>query len=317
MTAIRPHEALVTRIDARQCAVLRDGRPATAAMRGRLFEEPGEDKVPLAVGDRVLLNQDGEELAVAAILPRRNLFARRAAGAEVRRQLIAANVDQVVVVCSFGTPPFSSVTADRILAAAHFHDLPAVLVLNKTDLAKPRQRDAVRLTYESAGYPVLLVSAKDDADVAALRAVLLGRSSVVYGLSGVGKSTLLNAVQPGLGARTKEVSKALRSGQHTTTFAQWYALDEGGAVIDTPGVRSFRPYGIPPWELRLHFPELARLGARCRYPACQHRDEPDCAVRAAVENATLAESRYRSYLELLAELEQVYGGTGSDPERHG
>lgn len=303
-------EGVVTRVDARQCEVFVDGRSVSASLRGRLFEEKGEDRSPLAVGDRVLLGTDAGELAIQEILPRRNLFARRASGPEARRQLIAANVDQVLAVLSFGTPPFSSITADRILAAAHFHGVPAVLVLNKVDQARPQQLDAVRRTYEDAGYPVLPTSATGNAGIEALRGTLGGRTSVIYGLSGSGKSSLLNVIEPGLGLRVKAVSRALKSGQHTTTFARLYPLAAGGAVIDTPGVRSFRPYGIPPWELRLHFPELARLGAQCHFPACVHRDEPGCAVRAAAEGGALPESRYRSYLEILEELEQVYGGTG-------
>ncbi|TAH39317.1 MAG: ribosome small subunit-dependent GTPase A [Planctomycetota bacterium] len=311
MAAAGLREGLVTRVDARQCDVAVGGQTVAATLRGRLFEEHGEDRSPVAVGDRVRLGTEGGELAIEEILPRRNVFARRASGAEVRRQLIAANVDQLLVVSSFGTPPFSSITADRILAAAHFHGVPAVLVLNKADLAAPGQLEAVRLTYERAGYPVLATSAADNTGIEALRECLRGRTSVVYGLSGAGKSTLLNIIEPGLGLRVQAVSRALRSGQHTTTFARMHALALGGAVIDTPGVRSFRPYGIPPWELRLHFPEIAAAGARCSMRACQHRDEPGCAVRAAVEGAALPESRYRSYLELLAELEQIYGGPGS------
>lgn len=303
-------DGTVVRVDARRCEIALDGETLAAPLRGRLFEEPGEDKVPVAVGDRVRLRQEADGPAVAEVLPRRNLFARRASGPDAKRQLIAANLDQVVVVNSFGVPPFSSISADRILAAAHFHDLPAVMVLNKADLASPSQLEAVRATYERAGYPVLVTSALLGLGIEELGRRLRGRVSVVYGLSGTGKSSLLNRVEAGLGLRTRAVSRALRSGTHATAFARLWPLAGGGAVIDTPGVRVFRPHGIPPWELRLHFPELAAVGRSCRFPACQHRDEPGCSVPAALASGALAESRLRSYLEILQELEQAYGGTG-------
>lgn len=304
------HEGTVVRVDARAAEVDLDGEVVQARLRGRLFEERGEDQVPLAVGDRVRVHRERDEVAIEEILPRRNLLARRSAGQEVRRQLVAANVDQVVVVASFGNPPFSSVTTDRILAGAHFCDVPAVLLLNKTDLAEAELRDAVVATYRAAGYPVLLTSARLGEGIDEVRELLRDRISVLSGLSGAGKSTLLNAIEPGLGLRTREVSKSLKSGRHTTTYARLFPLAMGGGVIDTPGVRVFRLYGIPPGELRLHFPELAELGADCRYPTCLHRGEPDCAVLAAREAGRFPESRYRSYLEILEELEKVYGGAG-------
>ncbi|MBC8330049.1 MAG: ribosome small subunit-dependent GTPase A [Planctomycetes bacterium] len=309
-----PRTALVVRVDARQCEVCLDGPaspPQAAVLRGRLFEERGEDKLPVAVGDRVLLSTDEHtgELAIDEILPRANCFCRRAAGEEPRRQLLAANVDQVVLVSCFGTPPFSSVLTDRILAATSFGGIPTTLVLNKTDQAERRKMERVVATYHGAGYAVLPTSAEEEQGIDELGALLRDRTSVLYGLSGVGKSSLLNCIEPGLGLRTREVSKSLKSGRHTTTFARLYPLAMGGAVIDTPGVRVFRPFGIPPHELRLHFPELRERGGACHFPGCLHRGEPGCSVPAALELQTLPESRYRSYLELLEELETVYGGT--------
>lgn len=312
-------EAVVVRVDARQCEVaLADSDQSEsivpAHFRGRLFEERGEDRVPVAVGDHVRLGRDGEEWAVEEILPRRNLFARRSAGEEIRRQLLAANLDQLVTVASFGHPPFSSITTDRILATANFYEVPAILVLNKTDKSKAKKIEPIRKTYEAAGYEVLLTSAKREEGIQELKKCLQDRISLLYGLSGVGKSTLLNCLQPGLGIRTREVSKSLKSGRHTTTYARLYRLAFGGAVIDTPGVRTFRPYGIPPWELRLHFPDLTAVGKGCRFHSCTHREEPECKVVRAVDTEALPESRYRSYLQILDELESIYGGTGrQDP----
>lgn len=297
--------ATVVRVDARQCEVLSpgDSEARAALMRGRLWEARSEDKSPVAVGDQVRLEVDEDGEAIAEVLPRRNAFARRAAGEDVRRQLLATNVDQVVLVACFGTPPFSSITTDRILAAASFADIPATLVLNKIDRAKPRKIEKIAGTYQALELPVLLTSAETGEGCDALTEALVGKTSVFYGLSGVGKSSLLNRVEDGLGIRTREVSESLKSGRHTTTFARLYPLAAGGAVIDTPGARTFRPWGIPPHELRLHYEELRKIGPQCRFPACLHRDEPDCAVMAAADRSEIAESRLRSYHELLAELQ--------------
>ncbi len=311
-------DPLVVRVDARQCEVMVDGQIRPARLRGRLFENRSADKNPVAVGDHVVLSQEEHELAIDAVLPRRNLFARRVAGDDAdRRQILAANVDQVVVVNSVGLPPFSSIVADRILATCSFAEIPSVLVLNKIDQAKKRKLEKIQASYRQAGCTVLLTSATEQLGMDELLSALRGKVSVLYGLSGVGKSTLMNALDSSLRLEVREASHSLQSGRHTTTFSRWYPLAEGGAVIDTPGVRKFRPYGIPPHELRLHFPELRALGTACRFPACMHRDEPDCAVLSALEQKQLPASRYRSYLELLEELEGVYGGTGRQEPKSG
>lgn len=307
---VQDTEGTVIRVDARQCEVLRDDEeaPRPAQMRGRLWEANTEDKSPVAVGDRVRLEHEEDGDAISEVLARRNEFSRRAAGEDPRRQLLAANVDQIVLVSCFGTPPFSSITTDRILASASFAGIPALVVLNKIDKAKPKKIDKIAATYQGVGIPLLLTSAETGEGCEALAKALKGKVSVLYGLSGVGKSSLLNRVEDGLGLRTREVSESLKSGRHTTTFARLYPLEAGGAVIDTPGARTFRPWGIPPHELRLHYPEMAVVGRDCRFPACLHRDEPDCAVLAAAEEGKIAASRMRSYHELLAELQNAYGG---------
>ncbi len=311
-----PLQGRVIRVDARQCEVELGDRILPARFRGNLFSGKTADKSPVAVGDRVRLSRDGEELAVEEVLPRRNFFSRRAAGSELRRQIIAANIDQVAVIASFRQPAFSSIATDRILASCNFHDIPALVVVNKADLARGDQLNSLPATYRAAGYPVLVTSALKEAETETLLARLKDRVTVLSGLSGVGKSSLLNRIEPGLGLRTRKFSHALGSGRHTTAYARMFPLAAGGFVIDTPGMRSFRLFGIAPSELRLHLPELAVLGRGCHYPDCLHRGEPDCAVREALEEGSLARSRYRSYLEMLAELETVYGGTGpADEER--
>lgn len=316
--ALPPDAPMVVRVDARQCEVLLHGEIRQARMRGRLFEERSQDKVPVAVGDLVELSEEGHELAIEAILPRRNVFARRAAGDDPgRRQILATNVDQVVVVNSVGNPAFSSMVADRILTACSFAGIPALLVLNKIDKGKRRKLEKLSASYAHAEAEVLLTSATEQIGMDELVEKLRDRTSVLYGLSGVGKSTLMNAIDPELRLEVREASESLQSGRHTTTFSRWYPLAVGGAVIDTPGVRKFRPFGIPPHELRLHFPELRELGKDCHFPACLHREEPECAVRAALDEDRLPPSRFRSYRELLDELEEAYGGTGRKEKKEG
>ncbi len=304
-----PLTGIIVRVDARQCEVLPDGQSEVqpALMRGKLFGERSEDKSPVAVGDRVDLAEDEHGWSVERVHPRKNLFSRRAAGGDTRRQPLAANVDQVVLVACFGTPPFSSLTTDRILAATSFADIPATLVLNKIDRAKPRKIERIAKTYHQIDQRLLLTSAATGEGVDELRNLLVGHQSVFYGLSGVGKSSLLNLIEDGLGIRTREVSASLKSGRHTTTYARRYKLKEGGAVIDTPGVRSFKPYGIPPKELRLHFPDLVAVADDCQFHSCYHRGEPGCRIPSAVEEGLVMETRYRAYTELLAELEEEYG----------
>ncbi len=309
-----PFEALVSRVDARQCELLLpDGASALASLRGRLFEERGDDRSPVAVGDRVLVEAEPGSHVIAAVLPRRNLFCRRGGGEDRdERQLLAANVDQVVLIASLAEPPFSSVAADRILVACSFAEIPARMVLNKSDLAAPAQLATVRATYQAAGLPLHTSCAVRGEGLAELRAAVAGRTSVFYGLSGVGKSTLINALAPGAGLATRAASAALGSGRHTTAFSRLVPLPGGGAIVDTPGVRKFMPYGVPPAELRLHYPEMRALPAACRFADCTHRSEPGCALLAAVAAGQLPESRYRSYLEILAELETIHGGTGGE-----
>ena len=301
----------IVRVDARQCEVLVDGEtdPLPAHMRGKIFAGRSEDKTPVAVGDVVDLERSELGLSIEKTHTRTNLFCRRSAGGDTRRQPLAANVDQVVLVACFGTPPFSSMTTDRILAATSFAGIPTTIVINKTDQAKKGKREKIARTYRAIAQPLLFTSAALREGIEEFRDLLLGKTSVLYGLSGVGKSSLLNLIEEGLGIKTREVSASLRSGRHTTTYARLYPLKGagGGSVIDTPGVRSFRPYGIPPKELKMHFAELVTASQMCQFHSCYHRKEPGCSILKAIEDGRISETRYRAYLEILTELEEEYG----------
>jgi ribosome biogenesis GTPase len=313
----------VVRVDAKVCHVDLDGEIVQAAPRGTLFDERREVKNPVAVGDLVEVDLAGDPLSLLRVLPRRNYLGRTASSHDPREQVLAANVDQVFVIASLEKPRFSSARTDRILAACDWHQIPAVLVLNKVDLADPKGRAAIASTYGAIPVPVIETSATQGVGLEELRERMRDRVTVFYGASGVGKSSLLNALQPGLRLKVGNISSYWEAGKHTTSFSRLIPMEFGGWVVDTPGIRTFRLHRVHHSELKGLFPEFARFEDRCRFPNCTHEHEPDCAVLAAVEAEELPRSRYMSYLELLAEAlpdlldqaEEIESqGEGEDPE---
>ncbi len=301
----------VVRMDAKVCHVDLEGEVVQAAPRGRLFDalrEAGNArKNPIAVGDWVRVDMDGDPVAVDAVLPRANWLGRMASSHDPREQVLVANVDRLFVIASVSRPGFSSNRTDRILAACHWNEIPAVLVLNKVDLAREGELEALRATYERAGVEVLETCALEgqETGVDALRERLRGKVSVFYGASGAGKSSLLNAIEPGLALRVGKISKYWKAGKHTTSFSTLLRLESLGAdtwVVDTPGIRVFRLFGVHQDQLRDVFPDFAPFQKRCRFATCAHDHEPDCAVAEAVEKGSIAATRYASYLEIKDEL---------------
>ena len=215
--------------------------------------------------------------------------------------MLVANVDQVVFVLAIRDPQPSLRKLDRFLVVAEQNGIDAVVCVNKIDLAEPGQAEALFGLYAQLGYPVFYTSARRGDGIAALRAQLIGRLSVFTGSSGVGKSSLLNAVQPDLGRRVNEVSKATGKGLHTTRYAELVPLDGGGYVADTPGIRGLAIYDVEPAEIDGYFREIAPLVAACHFSDCTHRHEKGCAVRRAVEEGRVSPARYDSYLRLREE----------------
>jgi ribosome biogenesis GTPase len=295
-------EGRVVRADARLFHVAVGERTLPAAPRGKLFDQLGRRKNPIAVGDLVQIDVSGTPASIEAVLPRRNYLGRRASAHDPREQVLVANVDQLFMIGSLRKPGFSSNRTDRILAACFWHDIPAVVVLNKIDLARPGEVEDIRATYEKAGVDVLATCATEGVGIEALRERLRDKLSVFYGASGAGKSSLLNAIQPGLKIKVGKISKYWDTGKHTTTFSQLHRLELGGWVIDTPGIRVFRLHDLTPGELRGLFPEFAPFAARCHFPDCSHDHEPECAVFEAVESGEVGATRYASYVEMLDEL---------------
>lgn len=295
---------IVARTDAKFVHVEVEGRVLQCVPRGALYgldDERREQKNPVAVGDSVEIDVATNPAGVERVLPRRNTLSRVASSHDPREQVLAANVDQVVVVGSLAKPGFSSNRTDRILATCVWQHLPAILVLNKIDLVDDEELDAVRATYEQVPVRVIATCAMDGRGLDELREALRGKTSVVYGASGAGKSSLLNALQPGLKLKIGKISKFWDQGKHTTTFSQLHHLEFGAAVVDTPGIRVFRPYGVPLANIRDLFPEFQRHSPRCRFPDCSHDHEPDCAVFDAVEDGDIPASRYASFVEMLDE----------------
>jgi ribosome biogenesis GTPase len=295
----------VIRTDAKVCHVDFDGEVMLCAPRGKLFETRGAQRNPIAVGDMVRVDMGGDPKAIEEVLPRRNRLGRMSSMHDPREQVLVANVDKLYIVGSLAKPGFSSNRTDRVLAACQWYGVPAALILNKIDLDKHGDAPAIRKTYEDIGLEVLDTCATSGQGIEALRERLKGRVSAFYGASGVGKSSLLNALQPNLKLKIGKISKFWDQGKHTTTHSQLIPLEFGGYVIDTPGVRSFRLHDAKPAQLRGMFPEFARYQGACRFPDCSHDHEPDCGVFAAVERGQIAPSRFASYIEMLDELRKA------------
>lgn len=256
---------------------------------------------PVAVGDRVryLDERTGRGLIVE-VLPRRSRLARLAAGKKRLEQVIVANLDQVVAVMAAAQPEPKWNLLDRYLVSAESLGLQAVICITKLDLLEGGSDLPAEVeTYRRAGYPLVLTSAATGEGLPELREMLGGRLSVLVGKSGVGKSSLLNALQPGLGLRVNEVSQATSKGRHTTTHLEMFPLEFGGSLVDTPGMREFGLWEVDAGDLALYFPELRPLVGSCKFGLdCSHRQEPGCAVRKALSAGQVSQRRYESYLRL-------------------
>jgi len=288
------------------------GEPVVCQIRGRLKQERQRTDIA-AVGDRVTysVNPDGTGL-IQSVAERVSVLSRtRPAGGEnrnldtEREQVLVANPDQVIFVFSVRNPAFSPRKLDRFLIVAEMNQLPAIICANKVDLVDPAEAREMFRLYEAIGYPVIHTSTLTGEGIDALRELLRGRISVLAGSSGVGKSSLLNAVQAGLGLRVKEVSDATGKGLHTTRHVELIPLDIGGYVADTPGIRSLALFDLEPEELDAYYREIAPLVEHCAFSDCTHTHEPNCAVRAAVADGRVSLERYDSYLRLREEMQEL------------
>lgn len=281
------------------------GSPLPCRVKGNFRIKGLRTTSPVAVGDRVTVapSPRGDEVHyITAVDPRRNYIVRRATNLSKEAHILAANLDQTALVATLSEPPLSTTFIDRYLATAEAYGVPAILVLNKADTWDEDDRElgeAIRTLYTQAGYPVLLTSARTGLGLDELRQAVRGKTTLMGGNSGVGKSSLINALCPGADLSTGAVSDVHHTGMHTTTFSQMLELPSGGFIIDIPGVKGFGTIDFDPAEVSHYFPEIFKAGAECRFQNCTHTHEPGCAVRRALEDHTIAQSRYASYLSIL------------------
>ena len=285
---------------------LDDGNTVNCKMRGVLRLKGLRCTNPVAVGDMVQVeDKGGDAPVVGAIEPRKNYIIRRASNLSKEFQIIAANLDQAVLVATINNPETSTTFIDRFLATAEAYQVPAVLAFNKVDLLTTgelrQQVEDLKTMYEHIDYPVITMSAATGEGTDQLRALLQGKMSLLSGNSGVGKSSIINLLVPDAHVKVGDVSHTHHKGMHTTTFSELLDLPGGGAIIDTPGVKAFGTIDFERAQVAHYFPEIFRISDDCRFNNCTHTHEPGCAVRDAVEQGQISMSRYTSYLSILDE----------------
>ncbi len=285
-----------------------EGRVIDCKIKGNFRLKGIRSTNPVAVGDLVTIvpNQEGTAF-ITAIDDRRNYIIRKSTNLSKQSHIIAANVDQAVLVVTVAKPETSTTFIDRFLASAEAYRVPVILVFNKTDLLdedESRLQEMMIMLYENIGYRCLAISAVEGDGMDELMPLLDGKISVLSGNSGVGKSTLINRILPGANLRTAEISDAHNTGMHTTTFSEMLLLPTGGYIIDTPGIKGFGTFDMEPEELTGYFKEIFHFSKDCRFSNCTHTHEPGCAVLKAVEEHYIAQSRYASYLSMLEDKEE-------------
>ena len=287
-----------------------NGETFECKIKGKFRIQGIKNTNPIAVGDRVgfslqQVSADKNEAMIGlitSISERKNYIIRRSINLSKQAHIIAANIDQAVLIVTINYPITTTTFIDRYLASAEAYRIPVLIVFNKTDRydfdQKHKMEKLIEL-YESIGYNCLKTSAKTGAGLNELKSALKDKTNVVNGHSGVGKSTLINLLQPGLNLKTMEISDSHQTGKHTTTYSELFKLNFGGYIIDTPGIKAFGVLEMEPWEISHYFVEIFKISENCQYNNCSHTHEPGCAVKVAVEKGEVATSRFISYLGLL------------------
>ena len=282
------------------CIVASDNQKYDCIIKGKLRQKGYNSTNPVAVGDIVEFDISIEPATIASIHERRNCIIRKSTNLSKQSHIIAANIDQAVFVFTMHHPETTTVFLDRFLVSAESYSIPTVIIFNKIDIYKPEEFDQVAklmATYAEIGYKVLDVSVTKNHNIDAVREILKDKVSLISGQSGVGKTSIVNAVS-GLNLKTASISESHDSGKHTTSFAQMLPLDFGGYIIDTPGVRAFGLVELERNCISHYFPEIFKTAENCRFYNCTHTNEPGCAVKEAVENGEIAWSRYHSYTNI-------------------
>ncbi len=287
-----------------------DGSRIECRLKGRLRTEGIKSTNPVVVGDHVIFEPgvQGEGM-IQDIEPRKNYLIRKSTNLSKQSHIIAANVDCAFLVITFRLPETPMEFIDRFLVSAEAYRIPVCLVFNKIDLYSSKELEQVKQIediYRTIGYQTIETSVSNKTGIDKLKQLLEGKISVIAGLSGVGKSSLINAVDPKIKAKVGDMSEYHQSGKHTTTFAEMLELQDGGCIIDTPGIRGFGLIHIEKEELYHFFPEIFKLSSACSFHNCQHLNEPGCAVVEAVETGKISSSRYNSYLNMMEDTQNKY-----------
>lgn len=285
-----------------------EGKEVECKIKGNFRLKGIRSTNPVAVGDRVqiIMNQEGTAF-ISEIEDRKNYIIRRASNLSKQSHILAANLDQCILVVTVNFPETSTTFIDRFLASAEAYRIPVKLVFNKVDAYSKDELhylDGLINLYTTIGYPCFKVSALKEEGIDAIKEELKGKVTLFSGHSGVGKSTLINAILPELNIKTGEISAYHNKGMHTTTFSEMFPVPGDGYIIDTPGIKGFGTFDMEEEEVGHYFPEIFKFSADCRYGDCTHRQEPGCAVRKAVEEHYISESRYSSYLSMLDDKEE-------------
>lgn len=285
-----------------------DGRDVESKVKGNFRLKEIRSTNPVSVGDRVDIDINNEGTAfITKIEDRKNYIIRRASNLSKQSHIIAANLDQAMLIVTVNYPITTTVFIDRFLATAEAYSVPVKLVFNKIDRYKGEDKeylDALINLYTTIGYPCSTLCAKTEEGLDALKAELKDKITLLSGHSGVGKSTIINKLVPGVNLRTGDISEYHNKGMHTTTFSEMIPLPEGGFLIDTPGIKGFGTIEMETAEISHYFPEIFKFSEDCRFNNCSHRHEPGCAVLQALEDHYISESRYKSYLSILEDKEE-------------
>ncbi len=287
------------------------GPTVACRIKGKFRLDELKSTNPVSVGDRVTFEMDDStgNGVITHIHERKNYIIRKATNLSKQTHILAANIDQAILLVTINYPITTNIFIDRFLTSAEAYRIPVVLLFNKTDRYDAKhlaQMEELRAVYESIGYETRALSAKNQENLDEIRELLRDKTTLIAGHSGVGKSTLINRLEPGLNLKTRDISRFHQSGKHTTTFAEMHPFSFGGYVIDTPGIRGFGLIMIEKEELYHYFREIFAVSHQCQFHNCTHLHEPGCAVKQAVENGEITFSRYNSYISILLNKDEKY-----------